>query len=65
MGIEVEKSKGAACVGLLALSLLPVWRSGLRDKMNFWEFVIGHTIFSPYEVLYVPEEYLTREVTYA
>lgn len=58
--------KGAVYVGLLAFSLLPVWRSGLRDKMNLWEFIIGHTTFSPYEVLYVPEEYLTSkmEVSY-
>lgn len=54
-------NKGAVAVGLLAFSLLPIWRSGLRDKISLLEFVIGHTVFSPYEALYVPEEYLTRE----
>ena len=57
-------SRGAFCVGLLAFSLLPLWSSGLRDRMSLLEFIVGHTIFSTYEALYVPEEYATREVSH-
>jgi len=56
-------SKGAVFVSLMAFSLLPIWRSGLREKMSLLEFIIGHTIWSPYDVLYVPEEYLTRGIS--
>ena len=52
--------KGVITVGLLAASLLPVWKSGTRRGMTFWDFVIGHTVFSPWPSLYVPEEYATR-----
>lgn len=58
-------SRSAFCVGLLAFSLLPIWKSGLRENMSLIEFIVGHTIFSAYETLYVPEEYATREENYA
>jgi hypothetical protein len=50
-----------AILTLLLLGFLPVWRCGLREKLSFYEFVIEHTIFSPHEVSYIPEELLTRE----
>ncbi len=53
-------SKATILVILGALALLPVWRSGLRENMSFYEFIIAHTTFSPYDVTYVPEEYLSR-----
>jgi uncharacterized membrane protein len=37
-------------------SLLPIWRSGLREHMNFWEWIINHTIWGPPSE-YIPEEY--------
>jgi hypothetical protein len=50
--------KQMVLIGLTA-SLLPVWRSGNRGGLNFWGFVINHTIFGP-PVEYVPEEdYIT------
>ncbi len=36
-------------------SLLPVWRSGGVEDMNFWGFVLNHTIFADGPE-YVPEE---------
>ncbi|KKN48233.1 hypothetical protein LCGC14_0654950 [marine sediment metagenome] len=56
----MSEKKAVLIIGLAFLSLLPVWRSGLRENMNLFEFVMVHTIFSPYDVTYVPEEYLTR-----
>lgn len=53
-------NKGVLVGGLLVFSLLPIWKSGLRKDMNLWQFVIGHTVMSPYPSLYVPEEYATR-----
>lgn len=43
-------------VVLGAASLAPIWRSGLREDMNFWEWIINHTIFGPPSE-YVPEQY--------
>ena len=43
-------------VWAIILSLtLPVFRSGGRDKLTFWEWVLNHTIYGP-PVEYVPEE---------
>ena len=52
-----------APLALLGFSFLPIWKSGLRKNMNLWQFVIGHTTLSPWESLYVPEEYATRTIT--
>jgi hypothetical protein len=52
-------SKGSFIVLLAGLGLLPVWRSGLRTHLNFYEFIVNHTVFGP-QVEYIPEEYLTR-----
>jgi len=41
---------------LAIASFLPIWRCGLRDNLNLWEWLYEHTIWgSPVE--YVPEEY--------
>lgn len=40
---------------LLLISLIPIWRSGLRENQSFWEFVLNHTIWGP-PVEYIPEE---------
>ena len=36
-------------------SLIPIWRSGLQEDLNFWEFILNHTIYGP-AVEYIPEE---------
>lgn len=36
-------------------SLLPVFKSGIRRDMNFWQWLWGHTIWGP-PALYVPRE---------
>lgn len=47
-------SKDLAILGLLA-SFLPVFRCGLRENLNFWQWTKEHTIYgSPVE--YIPEE---------
>jgi len=56
-------NKGTVLVILGALALVPVWRCGLRENLSFYEFIIEHTIFSPHEVEYIPEELLTKGET--
>ena len=56
-------TKGTVLVILGGLALIPIWRSGLRTNLSFYEFIIEHTIFSSHEVEYVPEELLTRGET--
>ena len=51
--------KAPIIIGLGLLGLLPVWRSGLRENMSFYEFVLSHTILDSNEVEYIPEERLT------
>ncbi len=47
-------SKDLAILGLVA-SFLPVFRCGLRTKLNFWQWTKEHTVYgSPVE--YIPEE---------
>ena len=41
---------------VLLCSLLPVFRSGLRDELNFWQWVKEHTVWG-HPVTYIPEEY--------
>jgi len=52
----------AVIIGLGLLGLIPVWRSGLRENLNFYQFIGAHTIWGP-EPTYVPEEYLTQGET--
>jgi len=42
-------------VALFLASFLPIWRSGLRDSLNFWGWVLNHTVWGP-PVEYIPEE---------
>ena len=51
--------KWALCLATAGVSFLPVWRSGMREHLNFWQFVRNHTIWGP-PVAYVPEEEYTR-----
>ena len=47
-------SKDLAVLALLA-SFLPVWRCGLRENLNAWQWLKEHTVYgSP--VQYIPEE---------
>lgn len=47
-------SKDLAVLALLA-SFLPVWRCGLRENLNTWQWLKEHTVYgSPVE--YIPEE---------
>ena len=41
--------------GLLVLSVLPIWRSGLKDNLNFWQFLLNHTIWGD-PVEFIPKE---------
>jgi len=54
--------KGTWLVILGGVGLIPAWRCGLREHLNFYEFIIEHTIFG-HPVEYIPEEYLTRGAT--
>jgi hypothetical protein len=38
-----------------AATFLPIFRSGLRDNLNLWEWLWNHTIWGP-KVEYIPEE---------
>lgn len=51
-------TRGAWLVILGGIGLLPVWRSGLREKLSVYEFILEHTIWG-HEVTYIPEELLT------
>lgn len=47
-------SKDLAILILLA-SFLPVWRCGLRENLNLWEWAKEHTVWG-HPVEYIPEE---------
>ena len=51
----MDSNKGKVLVTGLALSLLPIWRSGLREDMDLWTWILNHTVFGP------PSEYITEE----
>lgn len=44
-------------IGLAVAGLLPIWRSGLRTGLNFYEFTWVHTVWGP-RPMYIPREYL-------
>ena len=52
-------SRDAAVLALLA-SFLPVWRCGLREDLNFWQWTYFHTTWSP-KPQYIPEELYENE----
>jgi len=44
-------------ITVLALSfVLPIFKSGGKKGMNFWQWIINHTIWAPVGPEYVPEE---------
>jgi len=47
-------SKDLAILALLA-SFVPVWRCGLREDLNFWQWTYLHTKWAP-TPQYIPEE---------
>lgn len=46
---------------IVASFTVPMFRSGGRTGLNFWQWIINHTIFGP-PVEYVPEEDYMREL---
>jgi hypothetical protein len=56
-----DKTRDKIVIGVLLLSMLPIWRSGGRSNLTFWGFIINHTIYGP-PVEYVPEEDYTKEL---
>lgn len=48
--------KAALGISFVLALTVPVFRSGLRDDLTFWEWIINHTIWGP-PVEYIPEEY--------
>ncbi len=52
-----KKAAIAGGVGLLAFSLLPIFRSGRNGGQNMWQFLHHHSVFSKSESLWLkPEE---------
>ena len=46
-------------LGVALATNIPVWRSGGRTGLTFWQFLFNHTIWGP-PVEYIPEEdYMT------
>lgn len=60
---EVKRVLPRLLLGLVAVEsfTLPIFRSGGRTELSFWEWVVNHTIFGP-PVEYVPEEDYSREM---
>ena len=53
---------GVIALGLVVAAFtVPVWRSGLRANLTFFQFVVNHTIWGP-PVEYIPEEDYTKIV---
>lgn len=42
--------------GFVLFSLLPIWRSGMRERMTLPQWIVNHTILGPPSE-YVPEKY--------
>ena len=57
-----RSQKKALFFGLILLAFLPVWHSGLRGKMSFYEFVIEHTIWG-HKIMFVPTELYSQPLT--
>ncbi len=56
--------KWALALAVVGASFLPVWRSGMRENLDLWQFIGNHTIWGP-PVAYVPEEEYTRSQSFA
>jgi len=57
----LEKKTLAIWVAIGACFTVPIFRSGGRTHLTFFQWVWNHTIFGP-PVEYVPEEDYTREL---
>ena len=57
-----NKAKMTALV-VTTLTFLPFWRSGGKDHLTFWGFVLNHTVFSPDPIEYVPKEDYTSALS--
>jgi len=53
--MPTDKQKRVLMVVGISSSFLPVWRSGGRTELTFWEWVFNHTVWGP-PVEYIPEE---------
>jgi hypothetical protein len=40
---------------IIGLTFIPVWRSGLRENMNLWEWILNHSRLTPNTLEYIPE----------
>jgi len=52
---RIEISREVIFTTIVLSFILPIFRSGGRSNLNFWEWVFNHTIFGP-KVEYIPEE---------
>jgi hypothetical protein len=60
--LNSESKKERQIIGVvMLLSLFPIWRSGGRTGLNFWQFIFNHTIWGP-PIEYVPEEDYQQEL---
>lgn len=53
-------TKALIGVWLLAFSLAPIYRSGLTERINFWHWLLNHTIFCLEPATYVPRELVLK-----
>ena len=60
---ELKRVLPKLALGLVAVEsvTLPIFRSGGRTGLSFWQWVVNHTIFGP-AVEYVPSESYSREM---
>ena len=60
---ELKRVAPRLFLGLLAVEsvTLPIFRSGGRTGLSFWQWVVNHTVFGP-AVEYVPQEDYAREM---
>jgi len=60
---EVKRIAPKLLLGLVAVEsfALPIFRSGGRTNLSFWQWVVNHTVFGP-AVEYIPVEDYSREL---
>ncbi len=51
-----DRTKFFIVAGIVASFCLPIFRSGGKTNLNFWGWIINHTIFAGPGPEYVPEE---------
>lgn len=52
----IEISKDALVLVLIASFAIPIFKSGGKRGLNFWEWLLNHTIWAPKGLEYIPEE---------